>query len=304
LAERALKKVLPSDAYPYTVRICCEVLESNGSSSMGSVCSGSMALMDAGVPIKAPVAGIAMGLIKEGERYKILSDILGDEDHLGDMDFKVAGTKDGITAIQMDIKITGITSQIMQEAMSQAKEGRIHILKEMTSAISTNRGQYKVGVPVIGLTKIAPDQIGMLIGPGGKNIRALQEEYKVTIECQEDGTIKVLGPIQDNVDTCISTISLQMNGPEVNSEYDAKVVSLKEYGAFVDIAAGISGLVHVSEISNDRVQDINEYLKEGDKVKVRVLDVDRFGKIKFSIKAIAPLNKRANNSSSGSINAN
>ncbi|MDH4466439.1 MAG: polyribonucleotide nucleotidyltransferase [Bacteriovoracaceae bacterium] len=304
LAERALKKVLPADAYPYTVRICCEVLESNGSSSMGSVCSGSMALMDAGVPIKAPVAGIAMGLIKEGEKYKILSDILGDEDHLGDMDFKVAGTKDGITAIQMDIKITGITSQIMQEAMSQAKEGRMHILKEMTSAISTSRGQYKVGVPVIGLTKIAPDQIGMLIGPGGKNIRALQEEYKVTIECQEDGTIKVLGPIQDNVDTCISTISLQMNGPEVNSEYEAKVVSLKEYGAFVDIAAGISGLVHVSEISNDRVQDINEYLKEGDKVKVRVLDVDRFGKIKFSIKAIAPLNKRANDSSSGSISAN
>ena len=304
LAERALKKAMPSEAYPYTVRLVCEVLESNGSSSMGSVCAGSMALMDAGVPVKAPVAGIAMGLIKEGERYKILSDILGDEDHLGDMDFKVAGTKTGITAIQMDIKITGITSQIMKEAMEQAKEGRFHILKEMSTAIAAPRPLYKTGVPVIGMTKIAPDQIGMLIGPGGKNIRAVQEEYKVTIECLEDGTVKVLGVIQDNVDAAISTIKLQMNGPEINSEYDAKVVSIKEYGAFVDIAAGISGLVHVSEISNDRVQDINEYLKEGDKVRVKVLDVDRFGKIKFSIKAISPIEKRSGDTASGSLNVN
>jgi polyribonucleotide nucleotidyltransferase len=304
LAERALKKAMPAEAYPYTVRLVCEVLESNGSSSMGSVCAGSMALMDAGVPMRAPVAGIAMGLIKEGESYKILSDILGDEDHLGDMDFKVAGTSAGITAIQMDIKITGITTQIMKEAMAQAKEGRMHILKEMTKAISAPRPKYKTGVPVIGMTKIAQDQIGMLIGPGGKNIRALQEEYKVTIECAEDGTVKVLGVIQDNVNAAVSTIQLQMNGPEVNSEYDAKVVSIKEYGAFVDIAAGISGLVHVSEISNDRVDDITQYLKEGDQVRVKVLDVDRFGKIKFSIKAISPLAKRAGDSTGSSINVN
>ena len=292
LAERALKMMLPIGTYPYTIRVACEVLESNGSSSMASVCAGSLALMDAGVPLAAPVAGIAMGLIKENEKYQILSDILGDEDHLGDMDFKVAGTSKGITAIQMDIKITGITTEIMSKAMDQAKEGRIHILGKMAQAISVPRVSYKSGVPLIQMTKIAPDQIGALIGPGGKNIKAIQEEYKVTIEVAEDGTVKVLGLDAIKLQHVVDLIKLQMNGPTVGEVYDAKVVTLKEYGAFVDIAAGVSGLVHVSEISNDRVQDVGDFLTEGDMVKVKVLEIDRMGKVRLSIKAVAPLEKK------------
>jgi polyribonucleotide nucleotidyltransferase len=292
LAERALKMMLPIGTYPYTIRVACEVLESNGSSSMASVCAGSLALMDAGVPLAAPVAGIAMGLIKESDKYQILSDILGDEDHLGDMDFKVAGTAKGITAIQMDIKITGITTEIMSKAMDQAKEGRIHILGKMAQAISVPRVSYKTGVPLIQMTKIAPDQIGALIGPGGKNIKGIQEEYKVTIEVAEDGTVKVLGLDATKLNQVTDLIKLQMNGPTVGEVYDAKVVTLKEYGAFVDIAAGVSGLVHVSEISNDRVQDVGEFLTEGDMVKVKVLEIDRMGKVRLSIKAVAPLEKK------------
>lgn len=293
LAERAIKKVMPPlTSFPYTVRVACEVLESNGSSSMGSVCSGSMALMDAGVPLKAPVAGVAMGLIKEGANFKILTDILGDEDHLGDMDFKVAGTNDGITAIQMDIKITGITSEIMKQAMAQAKEARVHILGEMAKTISKERGSFKQGVPQIKMTKIAPDKIGALIGPGGKNIKAIQEGNSVSIEVEEDGTVKVLGSDVKVLDEVIALIELQLTGPKPGSEYTGKVVTVKEYGAFVDIAQGISGLVHVSEIADDRIQDVNEYIAEGDEVKVKVLEVDRFGKIRLSIKAVAPLKKK------------
>jgi polyribonucleotide nucleotidyltransferase len=291
LAERALKVMLPKEN-PYTIRVACEVLESNGSSSMASVCSGSLALMDAGVPLGAPVAGIAMGLIKEGEKYQILSDILGDEDHLGDMDFKVAGTNKGITAIQMDIKITGITTEIMSKALDQAREGRIHILGKMAQVLSAGKSSYKTGVPLIQMTKIAPDQIGALIGPGGKNIKAIQEEYKVTIEVAEDGTVKVLGLDAQKLSAVANLISLQLNGPAIGAVYDAVVVTLKEYGAFVDIAQGVSGLVHVSEISNDRVQDVGEYLSEGDSVKVKVMEVDRFGKVRLSIKAVAPIEKK------------
>lgn len=292
LAERALKMMLPIGNYPYTIRVCCEVLESNGSSSMGSVCAGSLALMDAGVPLAAPVAGIAMGLIKEGDKFQILSDILGDEDHLGDMDFKVAGTSKGITAIQMDIKITGINTEIMSKALEQAKTGRMHILEKMATALSVPRANYKDGVPLIMMTKIAPDQIGGLIGPGGKNIKGIQEGYKVTIEVSDDGNVKVVGINQENVAKVVDLINLQMNGPAIGEVYDAKVVTLKEYGAFVDIAQGVSGLVHVSEISNDRVQDVNDYVKEGDTVKVKVLEVDKFGKVRLSIKAVAPMDKR------------
>lgn len=291
LAERALKMMMPAD-YPYAVRVCCEVLESNGSSSMASVCSGSLSLMDAGVPLKAPVAGIAMGLVKEGKDYQILSDILGDEDHLGDMDFKVAGTSKGITAIQMDIKITGINTEIMSKALDQAKIGRMHILGKMNEVLPAARPHYKMGVPLIKTVKIAVDQIGAFIGPGGKNIRALQEQYKVNIECQEDGTLKIVGSNLTTLDEVAALISLQMNGPAIGSVYDATVVSLKEYGAFVDIAAGLSGLVHVSEISNDRVDDVGLYLQEGDKVKVKVMEVDRFGKIRLSIKAVGPIAKK------------
>ncbi|MFY7991893.1 MAG: polyribonucleotide nucleotidyltransferase [Bacteriovoracaceae bacterium] len=293
LAERALKKAMPSQTdFPYTVRVACEVLESNGSSSMGSVCSGSMALMDAGVPLAGPVAGVAMGLIKEGEKYKILSDILGDEDHLGDMDFKIAGTKDGITAIQMDMKIAGISEEIFRLALAQAKEGRLHILGEMAKTLSSHRQTFKAGVPQIKMTKIAPDKIGALIGPGGKNIKATQEEFKVTLEVLEDGTVKVLGVDVANIDKAITHIDLQLNGPKPGTVYKGTVVTIKEYGAFVDIAPGISGLVHVSELSNDRVQDVNEYLSEGDLIDVKVLEVDRFGKIKLSVKAIAPIEKK------------
>ena len=294
LAERAIKKVMPDLAhFPYTVRVACEVLESNGSSSMGSVCSGSMALMDAGVPLRAPVAGVAMGLIKEGDKFKILTDILGDEDHLGDMDFKVAGTKDGITAIQMDIKITGITPEIMQKAMAQAKEGRLHILGEMAKTISKERSAFKQGVPQIKMTKIAPDKIGALIGPGGKNIKGIQEGFKVSIEVEEDGTVKVLGSDVKVLDEVVSLIELQLTGPKPGTEYLGTVATVKEYGAFVDIAPGISGLVHVSEIADERIQDVTQYLKEGEQVKVKVMEVDRFGKIRLSIKAIAPLAKKS-----------
>lgn len=294
LAERALKKAMPAQTdFPYTVRVACEVLESNGSSSMGSVCSGSMALMDAGVPLKGPVAGIAMGLIKEGEKYKILTDILGDEDHLGDMDFKLAGTKDGITAIQMDMKIAGISEQIFREALAQAKEARIHILGEMAKTISKHREGFKAGVPQIKSFKIAPDKIGALIGPGGKNIKALQENFKVTMDVAEDGTVKVLGVDVQKIEEVIALAEMQLNGPKIGAVYKGLVVTIKEYGAFVDIVPGLAGLVHVSEIADERVNDVNEYLTEGDMVDVKVLEVDRFGKIKLSIRAVTPLQKKA-----------
>jgi polyribonucleotide nucleotidyltransferase len=293
LAERALKQMLPTqEDFPYTIRIACEVLESNGSSSMGSVCSGSMALMDAGVPMIKPVAGIAMGLIKDGEKFTILTDILGDEDHLGDMDFKVAGTTEGITAIQMDIKITGITNEIFENSMTQAKAGRLHILAEMDKTIAAGRSEFKEGVPQIKTTKIKQDKIGALIGPGGKNIKAIQEGHNVSLEVQEDGTVKVLGSDVAVLDEVIALIDMQINGPAVGSEYDAVVVTIKEYGAFVDIAKGVSGLVHVSEFADERVNDPNEYVSEGDNVKVKVLEVDRFGKMKLSCKAIQPLTKK------------
>ena len=294
LAERALKKAMPSQAdFPYTIRVACEVLESNGSSSMGSVCSGSMALMDAGVPLKGPVAGIAMGLVKEGDNYKILTDILGDEDHLGDMDFKLAGTADGITAIQMDMKIAGISEEIFRKALAQAKEARLHILGEMAKTISTHRPAFKAGVPQIKSFKIAPDKIGALIGPGGKNIKALQEGYSVTMDVAEDGTVKVLGVDTNKIDEVIALADMQLNGPKIGAIYKGTVVTIKEYGAFVDIVPGLAGLVHVSEIADERVADVNEYLDEGQEVDVKVLEVDRFGKIKLSIKAIAAVAKKA-----------
>jgi polyribonucleotide nucleotidyltransferase len=293
LAERAVKAVLPNqEEFPYTIRVACEVLESNGSSSMGSVCSASMALMDAGVPLKTPVAGIAMGLIYEQGRYKILSDILGDEDHLGDMDFKVAGNEQGISAIQMDIKISGINEEIIANALAQAKEGRMHILNEMSKTVQSHRPSFKAGVPRIVSFKIPPDRIGELIGPGGKNIKALQENYQVTIECMEDGTIRVLGIDTEKIDACIALADMQINGPKIGTDYDGKVVTIKEYGAFVDIAPGVSGLVHVSEFSNDRVNNVEDYVREGDIIKVRVVEIDRMGRVKLSAKVVAPLKRR------------
>ena len=293
LAERAIKAMMPQgDNFPYTVRVACEVLESNGSSSMGSVCSSSLALMDAGVPLAAPVAGVAMGLVYENGRYKILTDILGDEDHLGDMDFKVAGTSEGITAIQMDIKISGITEEIIRAALAQAHEGRCHILQEMAKTIAAPRPHFKEGVPVILTFKIPADKIGELIGPSGKNIKALQESFSVTMECLEDGTIRVLGVDQDKIKACIDLATLQIYGPKRDAEYLGTVVTVKEYGAFVDIAPGVSGLVHVSEFCNERVNQVEDYVREGDQIKVKVVDIDRMGRIKLSAKAVQPLKKR------------
>ncbi|WP_127715990.1 polyribonucleotide nucleotidyltransferase [Halobacteriovorax sp. HLS] len=294
LAERAVKAVMPSqEDFAYTTRVVCEVMESNGSSSMGSVCSASMALMDAGVPVKAPVAGIAMGLITDGDRFKVLTDILGDEDHLGDMDFKVAGTAEGITAIQMDIKITGLTREIVEKSIEQAKEGRLHILGEMAKTISSKRAEFKDGVPRIVTTNIAVDKIGALIGPGGKNIKKLQEDFDVMVEITEEGLVKVLGSDTEVLNNCVASIDLQINGPEVGSVYQAKVVTIKEYGAFVDIIPGVSGLVHISELADDRVKDVNEYLSEGDTVAVKVIEVDRMGRLKLSAKAVKPVEKKA-----------
>ncbi|MBT3584492.1 MAG: polyribonucleotide nucleotidyltransferase [Halobacteriovoraceae bacterium] len=293
LAQRALKAVMPAkEDFAYTTRICCEVMESNGSSSMGSVCSGSMALMDAGVPLKSPVAGIAMGLITDGTNYKILTDILGDEDHLGDMDFKVAGTADGITALQMDIKIKGLTREIVEESMAQAKEGRLHILGEMAKTISTERKEFKEGVPRILTFNIEPDKIGGLIGPGGKNIKKLQEDFQVDMEVTDDGLVKVIGTNTKNQQDCIDLAKLQLTGPEKGSIYDGTVATIKEYGAFVDIAPGVSGLVHVSEFSNDRVNDPNDYVSEGDVIKVKVVDIDRMGRVKLSAKEVESLPKK------------
>lgn len=293
LAERALKAVMPpQETFSYTTRIVCEVLESNGSSSMGSVCSGSLALMDAGIPITAPVAGIAMGLITDGANYKILTDILGDEDHLGDLDFKVAGTKDGVTAIQMDIKITGLTPQIIEDAINQAYKGRMHILGEMEKTMKEPRAEFKPGVPTIMTVMIPTDKIGALIGPGGKNIKKLQEEYKVTIEITEEGMVKVLGSDKDILKACVTAIDLQINGPEIGSVFNARVDSIKEYGAFVEFA-GISGLVHVSELSDDRVQNVGDYLTEGQMIKVKVMEIDKMGRIKLSAKAVESVRKKS-----------
>jgi polyribonucleotide nucleotidyltransferase len=293
LAERALKVVMPSqEDFPYTTRLVCETLESNGSSSMGSVCSGTLALYDAGVPLKAPVAGIAMGLISDGKRFKILTDILGDEDHLGDMDFKVAGTKEGISAIQMDIKIAGLTREIMEKAIEQARAGRLHILNEMAKTTTAPRGEMKAGVPKVHTFNIPPDRIGALIGPGGKNIKAIQEEYKVSMEIEENGTVRVLGIDNEKIKKCIEFAELQINGPAMNKDYLATVMTIKEYGAFVDIVPGVSGLIHVSEISDDRINDVNDYLSEGDKISVRVVEIDRMGRLKLSAKVVKPIAKK------------
>ncbi len=293
LAERALKFVIPSvDAFPYTIRTVCEVLESNGSSSMGSVCAGSMALMDAGVPLKSPVAGVAMGLVTDGKIFKILTDILGDEDHLGDMDFKIAGPKEGITAIQMDIKTSGLSKEIVEKAVFQAREARLHILQEMSKTITEERKELKESVPKVESFKISPDKIGALIGPGGKNIKALQENFQVTIEVIEDGTIRVIGLDKKQIRKCVDLALLQINGPKVGENYKAKVVTLKEYGAFVDIADGVSGLVHISEISDTRINDINDYLKTDDIIDIKVIDVDRMGRLKLSAKQVRPLEKK------------
>jgi polyribonucleotide nucleotidyltransferase len=285
LAERAVQAVLPNEAdFPYTIRIVSEVLESNGSSSMATVCGGTLSLMDAGVPIKAPVAGIAMGLIKEGEAIRILSDILGDEDHLGDMDFKVAGTAEGITALQMDIKIGRVTREIMQEALYQAREGRLHILKAMNAVMDRPRTDLSLHAPRIVTLKIRPDKIRDVIGPGGKVIRGIIEETGVKIDVEDDGTVLVASSDGTSMQRAIDIIQGITADAEVGKIYKGTVRKIVDFGAFVEILPGTDGLLHISQIAPGRVNKVTDVLKEGDVVMVKVLEVDKQGKIRLSRK--------------------
>jgi polyribonucleotide nucleotidyltransferase len=287
LAERAVKAVIPEhEKFPYTIRIVAETLESNGSSSMGTVCSGIMALLDAGVPITANVAGIAMGLIKEGDKVAVLTDILGDEDHLGDMDFKVAGTQQGITALQMDIKIDSVSFDVMEVALAQARDGRIHILNEMEKTIRTPRGQISEFAPRIETIKIHPDKIREVIGAGGKTIRALTEATGTKIEIEDDGTIHVSSSDPEATKKALRMIADICAEAEVGKVYDGKVVKITDFGAFVEILPNTQGLLHISEISHERLRAVTDVLKEGLDIQVKVLDVDRAGRIKLSRKAV------------------
>jgi polyribonucleotide nucleotidyltransferase len=285
LAERALAPVLPEEAdFPYTIRIVSEVLESNGSSSMATVCGGSLSLMDAGVPVKAAVAGVAMGLIKEGEEIRVLSDILGDEDHLGDMDFKVAGTEQGVTAVQMDIKIGGVTRAVMQQALEQARAARLHILGIMNTRLSGPRGELSTYAPRIITIHIKPDRIRDLIGPGGKVIRGITEETGVKIDVEDDGTVLVASADGDSMQKAIDRIRAITAEAEVGKIYRGTVRKIVDFGAFVEIFPGTDGLVHISQLANERVRKVSDVLKEGDVINVKVLEVDRSGKIRLSRK--------------------
>ncbi|MFK7956236.1 MAG: polyribonucleotide nucleotidyltransferase [Lysobacterales bacterium] len=287
LAKRGVAAVMPGDeAFPYVIRVVSEITESNGSSSMASVCGSSLAMMDAGVPLKAPVAGIAMGLVKDGDRYTVLSDILGDEDHLGDMDFKVAGTEQGITALQMDIKIEGITAEIMQTALVQAKEGRLFILGEMAKVISTARTEMSEFAPRLIHFKVHPDKIRDVIGKGGVTIRSITEETGTTIDIADDGTITIASVNKEAADDARSRIEQITADIEPGQVFDGKVARIMDFGAFVTIAPGKDGLVHVSQISHERVENVSDKLSEGDSVKVKVLEVDKQGRIRLSMKAL------------------
>ncbi|GKX63274.1 polyribonucleotide nucleotidyltransferase [Pragia fontium] len=285
LAKRGVLAVMPDQAdFPYTVRVVSEITESNGSSSMASVCGASLALMDAGVPIKAAVAGIAMGLVKDETNFVVLSDILGDEDHLGDMDFKVAGSREGISALQMDIKIEGITREIMKAALSQAKGARLHILGVMEQAISAPRGDISQFAPRIHTIKINPEKIKDVIGKGGAVIRALTEETGTTIEIEDDGTVKIAATDGDKAKHAISRIEEITADVEVNRVYAGKVTRIVDFGAFVSIVGGKEGLVHISQIADKRVEKVSDYLQMGQEVQVKVMEVDRQGRIRLSIK--------------------
>jgi polyribonucleotide nucleotidyltransferase len=287
LAKRGVLAVMPTmEEFPYTIRVVSEITESNGSSSMASVCGSSLALMDAGVPIKAPVAGIAMGLVKEGDDFVVLSDILGDEDHLGDMDFKVAGTSNGISALQMDIKIQGITEEIMKVALAQAKQGRLHILAEMSSALTAPRGELSEFAPRLITIKIHPDKIREVIGKGGSVIQAITKETGTQIDIQDDGTITIASVDAAAGKAAKDRIEQITSDVEPGRIYEGKVVKLMDFGAFVTISPGKDGLVHVSQISNERVEKVSDKLKEGDIVKVKVLEVDKQGRIRLSMKAV------------------
>ncbi|MEM9439873.1 MAG: polyribonucleotide nucleotidyltransferase, partial [Pseudomonadota bacterium] len=287
LAWRALRATLPErEAFPYTIRLVSEITESNGSSSMATVCGGSLAMMDAGVPLKRPVAGIAMGLIKEDERFAVLSDILGDEDHLGDMDFKVAGTEEGVTSLQMDIKIAGITEEIMKIALAQAQEGRLHILGEMAKGLGGHREEMRDTVPRISVINIPQDKIGAVIGPGGKMIREITETTGAKIDIADDGTVKIASSDAHASQQAVDWIRGLTSSPEVGQIYTGKVVRVVDFGAFVNILGQTDGLCHISELKNERVAKVTDVVNEGDQVKVKVLAIDDRGKIKLSMRVV------------------
>jgi polyribonucleotide nucleotidyltransferase len=285
LAERALAPILPDESvFPYTVRVVSEVLESNGSSSMATVCGGSLALMDAGVPVKAAVAGIAMGLVKEGDKVRVITDILGDEDHLGDMDFKVAGTNEGVTAIQMDNKVGGVTKDVMRQALHQARDARLFVLSVMNKALEAPRKEVSTYAPRIVTIHIKPDKIREVIGPGGKVIRGLVEETGCKIDIEDDGTVLIASADGIALEKAISAIQAITAEPEVGKIYKGTVRKIVEFGAFVEILPGTDGLLHISQISNERIRRVEDVLHEGDEIKVKVLDVDRSGKIRLSMR--------------------
>ncbi len=287
LARRGVNALMPDmQSFPYVIRVVSEILESNGSSSMASVCGTSLALMDAGVPIKAPVAGVAMGLVLEGKRFSVLTDILGDEDHLGDMDFKVAGTKDGVTALQMDIKVEGVTPEIMQVALEQARAGRLHILGEMNKVIAEARATMSPWAPSIITLKIDPEKIRDVIGKGGAVIRQITEETGTTIDIENDGTVKIASVNGTAGREAQRRIELITADVEVGRVYEGRVVKLMDFGAFVAILPGRDGLVHISQISNERVERVSDKLKEGDQIRVKVLEVDRQGRIRLSMRDV------------------
>ncbi|MGI9463468.1 MAG: polyribonucleotide nucleotidyltransferase, partial [Aestuariivirgaceae bacterium] len=287
LAWRAMRPMMPaSDQFPYTIRVVSEITESNGSSSMATVCGSSLALMDAGVPLRRPVAGIAMGLILEGDKFAVLSDILGDEDHLGDMDFKVAGTDEGITSLQMDIKITGITEEIMRTALFQAKDGRMHILGCMAEALTESRPGLGEYAPRIETISIPVDKIRDVIGSGGKIIREIVEKTGAKIDISDDGTIKVASSSGESIDAALKWINSIVAEPEVGEIYDGKVVKVVDFGAFVNFFGPKDGLVHISELAPQRVNKVTDVINEGDEVKVKLVGVDNRGKVRLSMKAV------------------
>lgn len=295
LARRGIAAVMPDmESFPYTIRIVSEITESNGSSSMASVCGASLAMMDAGVPLKAPVAGIAMGLVKESNRFAVLTDILGDEDHLGDMDFKVAGTAKGVTALQMDIKIEGITEQIMETALDQAKDARLHILAQMNAVIDAPRQELSENAPSMTTMKVDPDKIRDVIGKGGATIRGITEETGASVDIDDDGSIKIFAVDRAGMKAAVEMIETITAEAEVGAVYTGKIARIVDFGAFVTILPGKDGLVHISQIANERIENVSDVLEEGQEVQVKVLDVDARGRIKLSMKALLEESARAN----------
>lgn len=287
LAERALKAVIPPhESFPYTIRVVSEIMESNGSSSMASVCSGCLSLMDAGVPIKAPVAGVAMGLVVEGDKVIILTDILGDEDHLGDMDFKVTGTAEGITAVQMDIKISGVTREIMTKALEQAKAGRLHILGKMREVLEQPKTEISPYAPKMTVIEINPEKIKDVIGPGGKVIKSIQTETDTRLEVEDSGKVTIYAPTAEKAEAAVEAVRRYTQEPEVDKIYHGRVVKIMDFGAFVEILPGTDGLVHISQLALERVQRVGDVVSEGDMISVKVLGIDKQGKIRLSRRAV------------------